>query len=82
LLLERGADIEAKDKDGLTPLFLAIKAQIMTRILDIQKIDLLLNKGADINARDIKQCTVLRRVSRCDNVALVQYLLDKDADVH
>lgn len=50
LLADRGAGIDARDDNGLTPLMYAIHQD---------KISALLKHGADINAKDNKNCTVL-----------------------
>jgi len=48
LLLDRGADVEAKDKNGITPLHLAaVNGHLDT-------VRLLLDGGADVNAKDDK----------------------------
>jgi ankyrin repeat protein len=45
LLLDRGADINAKEPGGMTPLFHAVLAG------DCATVELLLERGADINAK-------------------------------
>ncbi|HQQ11315.1 MAG TPA: ankyrin repeat domain-containing protein, partial [Synergistales bacterium] len=54
-LIDRGADIEAQDKEGWTPLHYAC----MNGRTDIAR--LLLDRGADIEARDMWSYTPLHR---------------------
>ena len=54
-LLAHGADVNARDKHGDTPLLLAAKYCNG----DIAMAGLLVTKGADVNARDKKGCTPL-----------------------
>jgi ankyrin repeat protein len=53
LLLQKGADIEAKDKLGQTALFNTAMSGLEAAVL------LLLGKGADIEAKDKNRDTVL-----------------------
>jgi ankyrin repeat protein len=42
--------------------------------------EVLLDNGADINAKDVRGCTALMRISYTGYKELVQFLLDKGAD--
>ncbi len=62
LLLDAGADVNARDGTGRTP-FMATG------------LSLLLDRGADINASDVEGTTALIRVVQSADLDLVQYLL-------
>jgi ankyrin repeat protein len=75
LLLERGVDIEAKNRDDQTPLSLAAVAgkESVARLL--------LEKGADIGARSEKFQTPLSIAAFEGHDAVIQLLLSKGADI-
>jgi ankyrin repeat protein len=75
LLLDAGADVNAGDTNGRTPLYLATG-----RGADVMK--MLLEKGGDVNTRDKFGNTLLIGATRADNVDIVKMLLDKGADVN
>jgi len=55
LLLKKGANVDAKDKEGRTSLLYAATSPYLvwkTRGKDTEVTNLLLKKGADINAKD------------------------------
>jgi Ankyrin repeats (3 copies)/Ankyrin repeat len=57
LLLQRGADINARTRHGQTPL---MRAAIRARVTkDLSVVQLLLNSGADVNARDNQGYTAI-----------------------
>ncbi|MCD6046295.1 MAG: ankyrin-3-like, partial [Gammaproteobacteria bacterium] len=76
LLLDKGADVNAKDKEGKTPLFYAVNKK------DVSRAQLLLDKGADVNAKDKEGNTPLFCAVHNKDVPLAQLLLDKGADVN
>jgi ankyrin repeat protein len=72
ILLEHGADPNARNKSGVTPLIFAA--------YDFEKTKLLVEKGADVNARSAKGMTpILVATSVYGNTATVRYLLEKGA---
>jgi hypothetical protein len=75
LLLEKGADIEARDHSGQTALLWA--AENGHRAV----VQLLLEKGADIEARDHSGQTALLWAAENGHEAVVQLLLEKGADI-
>src|SRR4029450_5887356 len=72
LLLDKGADVNAKNKRKSTPLFWAIH--------DEAKVRLLLDRGADINARTADgRSPVYQAASLGNGIPVLRLLLDKDA---
>ena len=70
ILMARGANIDTRDKDGRTPLFLAPYRGIA---------QLLISNGADVNARDKDGKTPLFLVQ---NIDTAQFLINNGADVN
>jgi len=68
VLLDKGADVNARDKDGETPLELAIEYVGVGTPIEVIKI--LLDKGADVNARNNEGQTVFRVV--CKGIRLTE----------
>ena len=77
LLLDKGADVNAKCKDGRTPLLFASDHSVSVDVMH-----LLLNKGADVNAKDKYGYTALMNVAGHGLTEIVQLLLDKGADIN
>jgi ankyrin repeat protein len=79
LLIDRGADVNARANDGSTPLF---RASFMGH-LDI--IQLLLDRGADIDAQNSKKNTalhyILQYTSRIDCFPVIKLLVANNADI-
>jgi ankyrin repeat protein/truncated hemoglobin YjbI len=78
LLLERGAEANALDKDGLTPLLHLSKTR--SKADPIQVMELLAVNGADVDARDETEGTLLMCFARQGKLELVQWLLAHGAD--
>ena len=53
MLIDRGADVNYKDKNGNTPLMIA------SRYSSIETAKLLIDRGADVNARNKRRNTAL-----------------------
>ena len=77
LLLDRGADIEARDKHGYTALHYACGSSYSNK----DTIQLLLDRGADIKARDNDGRTALHHASLFGPEGAEQLLLDRGADI-
>jgi len=75
-LIEKGANINAADKEGYTPLILAVQSN------NKQIADLLILKGADLNRRDIYGYTPLLWSLYYGNIDLAKILIEKRADVN
>jgi ankyrin repeat protein len=78
LLLERGADVNALDDDGLTPLLHLSKTR--SKADPIPVMELLAKKGVDLDARDESQCTLLMYFARQGKADAVAWLLARGAD--
>jgi ankyrin repeat protein/truncated hemoglobin YjbI len=78
LLLERGAQADALDLDGLTPLLHLSKTR--SKADPIPVMELLVANGANVDARDETQCTLLMYFARQGKTGPVQWLLAHGAD--
>lgn len=75
-LLDRGADIEARNKFGDTPLHLAALNSNSTAVV------YLLHKGANINIRNKANLTPLHVAATKDSPEVVKELLNAGADIN
>jgi len=76
LLISKGADVNAKNKDGLTALIWAA----CTNSLNVAK--LLISKGADVNAKDKNGLTALIWAAGTNSLDVAKLLIEKGADVN
>jgi len=71
--MPRGADVNAKDEDGWTPLHFAATKEI---------VELLINEGADVNAKNKWGGTPLHAAATNGKKETVELLIAADADVN
>jgi ankyrin repeat protein len=75
-LLLQATDVNVQDKDGYTPLFLAIRSENM------QMIGVLISKGADVNMKNKLGNTPLYEAVRRANLVMVKLLRNEGADMN
>ncbi|XP_072494022.1 uncharacterized protein [Notamacropus eugenii] len=74
-LLRHTIDMEAKNKEGCTPLLLAVKEN------NRDMVDLFLKNGANVNTSDRLDRTALMIAARCKPTGVVSLLLQYDIDL-
>lgn len=75
LLIAKGADVNAKNRDGDTPLIEAAKG------VNKELVELLVASGADVNAKGRDGLTALDNAARQGRTDIVGFLLAKGADI-
>ncbi len=80
LLLDEGADVNATDRWGRTPLFIATFEEPLVEDR-LPTVRLLLDRGADVNARDESGSTPLHVAAAMGEVEVVDLLIERGADV-
>ncbi|CAH0549306.1 unnamed protein product [Brassicogethes aeneus] len=76
VLVSNGADIDAQDINGKSPLIYAVRKN------HTETAKFLINKGADVNLRGSKDnATALHDAAATGNVEIAKVLLSKDADI-
>jgi ankyrin repeat protein len=89
ILIEKGINVNIKDKDGNTPLHIALKNKDTLNYVAMKEIvGLLIQKGADINAIDKDGNTPLHVVIQTNRInpnirkEIVDLLIKKDANIN
>ena len=72
--LREGADVDARDRYGRTPL--------MYSLSNLENVRYLVGKGADVNARDEDGETPLMKAAFLGQLDVVRYLVEKGADMN
>jgi ankyrin repeat protein len=75
-LLDQGADVDARNSAGQTPLLAAAQNG------HVKAMEILLSRGADVNAQDHHGRTALMVAAGADDVKMVKLLLSKGAKVN
>lgn len=81
ILLNAGANLGAPGYDGKTPLMLAVWWYADKGDGPLRATQLMLERGADIRARDDKGRTALMYAARYGNADIVRRLLEADAEI-
>jgi len=85
ILVDSGADVKAKGDDGMTA-FIQSAFGILSKKVDTEVMDLLLENGADVNSelsgRDAAGWTALLFASVNGDVELADYLISQGANVN
>ncbi len=76
LLINHGADVNAKDDDDRTPLHNAVWAE------NKEIVELLINHDADVNAKDDRDYTPLHSAVSRENKEVLKLLINHGADVN
>lgn len=85
-VLDQGVEVNYHDADGTSPLTSAIQREHDSKYREWEPsdaaeiIDMLMAKGADINAGNSLEITALHNAAAWGSVEMVQHLLDRGAD--
>ncbi|MBR5161560.1 MAG: ankyrin repeat domain-containing protein [Thermoguttaceae bacterium] len=75
LLIEKGADVNARDNRDITPLMAAADNN------NLEIVKYLVENGADVNAQDDVEDVALFFAAQNGNLEMVQYLIENGADI-
>ncbi len=84
MLVKNGHDMNAQDKDGQTPLHIAIRWSMFYAVLtrtDEDLIKLLLDHGADLNTQDVLGYTPLHCAAFSGTPEIISMLVDRGASL-
>ena len=86
LLVAKGANVNAKDKESRTPIFLWVEDRTPLNLAcyygNIDLAEFLIEKGADVNTKDNMGRTLLSWACYYENINLAKFLIEKGADVN
>ena len=80
LLIEKGANVNVKDNNKLTPVLMIFRCAEENEKASLEIFKLLVSRGADVNVRDEDNETLLMRACEDDSVEGVKLLLEAGAD--
>uniref|UniRef100_A0A336N437 CSON006168 protein n=1 Tax=Culicoides sonorensis TaxID=179676 RepID=A0A336N437_CULSO len=78
-------DVNVKDSNQRTPLHDAISRTPLHDAISRSNLEIvkyLIDRGADVNAKDSNERTALHEVAKHSNLEIVKYFIDHGADVH
>ena len=81
LLVENGADVNAKDTVGASPLLMAVYWHNDRLGINMEIVRLLIQHGADVNAQDCDGMTALMYAAKVGHAELARVLVTKGADI-
>ena len=81
-LLQQGANVQVKDKDGKTALHFACELTLTWKPASCDLLNCLTENGADINALRKDNRTPLMVASSCGGVDQITFLIKRGANVH
>ena len=76
LLVDKGADVNAKDSNESTPIIWALMGGTTS---NLEILAFLVKKGADVNSADVRLNTPLHRASSNENPKAIRFLLEHGA---
>jgi len=89
LLVQKGADINAKSNNGITPLMRAASSYVEYGGSNLEMVNFLVQNGANINDKDEDGTTPLMRAIRFgsqfathDGLDVIQFLVESGANVN
>jgi ankyrin repeat protein len=77
LFIDQGADVNASDTLGWTPLHFVASENTTTEIIRV-----LVDRGADVNAKTCQNCTPLHRAVLNSNIKITEFLVFKGAFIN
>lgn len=80
-LIKKSANVNARNKAGLTALFLATRSLIWNNNSDVEIAKLLIARGADINAKSSEGVSPLMNAAQRSRLKLIKLLIEKGAKV-